>query len=153
MPGGALPAGSQTAPAADARNRCQRYRRFGIRPGCVALRSGWWSLLPAATATAPAAVGRPSSSSAEPGGVAGRRGGSLEEQQYRGPEAEGEAAPGGLRTRQARVRPVTCASWTTGKSSTGMKGQTSYSGGEYARGTCTFGRVVVQSSARERLIQ
>lgn len=132
MPGRAVSAGAQVAPAAaDAGNRCsERHRGLGIRPGGAALRGGRRPLLSAAAAATTAAtfgaVGRSSSpSSVEPGGVVGRRGGPLEEQQHRGPEAESEAAPGGLRARQARVRYATSvvAAWYVSdeEDSTGMK--------------------------------
>lgn len=106
MSSGALPAGAQVAPAADSGNRRRQcHGGLGLRPGCAALRGGRWSLLSTATA-ASGAVGRSSSPSAESGGVAGRCGGPLEKQQHRRPQAESEAAPGGLGARQARVRPM-----------------------------------------------
>lgn len=111
MPSRTVSAGAQVAPAAaaDAGNRCgECHGGLGLRPGGLALRSGRRPLLSATAAAATlGAIGRSSPSSAEPGGVAGRRGGPLQEQQHRGLEAESEAAPGGLRARQARVRYAT----------------------------------------------
>lgn len=110
MPGRTVFAGAQIASAAaDAGNRCRECDSgLGFRPGCPALRSGWRSFLFATAATATlGTVGRSSPSSVESGSVAGRRGSPLEEQQHRGFEIEGEATPGGLRARQARVRYAT----------------------------------------------
>lgn len=130
VPGGALPARSQAASAADPGNgRGEYHRGIGLRPGGAALRGSRRPLLPTAAAAALGrAVGRPSSSSIESGGVTGRRGCTLQEQQHRRPEAEGEAASGGLRARQARVRPgadrgrVGASRTRTMTSMKGMKG-------------------------------
>jgi len=105
--GRTVSAGAQVAPsAADAGNRCREcHGELGLRPGGLALRSGRGPLLPATAAAATlGVVGRSSPSSVEPGGVAGRRRCPLQEQQHRGLEAESEAASGGLRARQARVK-------------------------------------------------
>lgn len=126
MPSRTVSSSAQVAPAAaDAGNRCsERHGGLGFRPGGLALCSGRRPLLSATTAAATlGAFGRSSPSSAELGGVAGRRGGPLQEQQHRGLEAESEAAPGGLRARQARVKYATSRDGYVSdeEDSTGMK--------------------------------
>lgn len=79
----ALSAGSQVAPAADAGSGRKRHRRISLWSGSAELCGGRGPFLSATAALG--AIGRSSSSSAEPGSVTGRRGGSLEEQQHRGP--------------------------------------------------------------------